>query len=152
MNFQQEFSETQNFHPEYLPEPVTPFFINKTTLAGFTKKSWIGRFLTLPRVSAFVLDSLEKSNDFTLDLHQAVKQLEGKVERMNEKFSALDGLQGDFRTLNEKFRKIESNERELQRLSQAALRLEKRAKLMWILILVSVLTNLGMIYYTFLPQ
>lgn len=175
-DFEFRFNEPADFNPDYLPEVVTPYFINKSVISNYSKKSKIGKFFSLPQVSSFVLDSLEKINDFTLELHSLVKQTQtssqearSKVDKLNEKFSALEGRihlmtgeLGDFQqrvqpilnklsmsenTLDEKIRKLEASGSELKLLKQEIAGLKNRDKLLWLGLLVSVALNSAAVYY-----
>ena len=175
-DFEFKFNEPADFNPEYLPEVVTPFFLNKSVITSYAKKSKLGKFFSLPKVSSFVLESLEKSNDFSLELHSLVKQTQSssqearsKVDKLNDKFSALEGRihlmtgeLGDFQqrvqpilnklsmsesSLDEKIRKLEANGNELKTIKNEIASLKTRDKLLWLALLVSVALNSTAIYY-----
>jgi uncharacterized protein YhaN len=175
-DFDFKFTEHTDFNPEYLPEIITPYFINKSVISTYSKKSKLGKFFSLPKVSSFVLESLEKSNEFSLELHSLVKQAQScsqetrqKVDKLNERFSALEGRihlmtgeLGDFQqrvqpilnklsisenSLDEKIRKLEANGSELKLLKQEIASLKNRDKLLWLALLLSVTLNSAAVYY-----
>lgn len=160
-NFDFNFHETQSFHPEYLPEVVTPYFINKATIAEYSKKNFFQRFFGLPRMTSFLLDSLEKNNEFSLDLHNSfqhsqrtVTDLRSKFERLNEKFLALEGVRGELASsenkINEKLRRIEDTGHEMTSLKLQISGLRNQNRFLWPVIILSVVLNLITSCYLFL--
>lgn len=167
-NFDFNFHETQTFEPEYLPEVITPYFINKSTISQYSKQNWARRFFGLPRMTSFVLDSLEKNNEFSLDLHNSIKQtqytvqeVKSKVDKLNDKFLALEGTHGDFRPLinklgasesmvNEKLRRIEEANKDLITLKQQMKQLKNNNRFLWVLILISITANMVWGFFFFI--
>lgn len=140
--------EPQSFQPEYLPEVVGPYAIDKDVITRFSKQNWFRRFLGLPKVSKFVLESLEKSNEFSQDLYKSVKQIDVRVTNMDEKISTLKGMQGDFQVLMTKLSSIERNESEIFILRNQVQSLKRKCNLMVFLVIASVLMNAAVMYYT----
>lgn len=113
MNFQQDFQEQQSefpftfpevqeFTPEYMPEVVSPCFIDRNVMTTYTKQNWLKKMLTVPKIAIFTLEHLEKVNNFASDVHGSVKKVENRV-------SVLEGSQGDFRSLSDRLQKVEMN-------------------------------------------
>jgi hypothetical protein len=148
MHFQQDnFPEPQSFRPEYMPEVVGPSFIDKEMMASYTKQGWFKRFLSLPKLSTFVLESLGRSNEFSSDLFSSHKRLESRVDRLNDKFAALEGIQGDFKAVLSKLHQVDKNESELQALKLQLHRLSAKSKVMTALLILMLMVNTGLVVY-----
>jgi hypothetical protein len=153
-DFNFNFHETQNFKPDYIPEVVAPAYFDKEIITRYSKQSWLKRFFTLPKVSTFVLESLGKSYDFSNDLSNSLKQVETRVDRLNDKFSVLESMQGDFQTimmrqaaLSEKLQKIEMNEGDILALRQETRLLVKKNRIILAMMFLLMILNAGFIYY-----
>jgi len=87
------------FTPEYIePEvQVTPYLINKNVTTTFTKKGFFAKFLSLPKMSSFTIDALEKTNLYVHDVHSMAKRnqtsmsdLRSKVEKFETRLAKIE--------------------------------------------------------------
>ncbi len=167
-----KFTPQPPLTPDYLPmETVTPYFVSKPMIKAYTKKGMLGRFLALPKMAGFILDSLEKSNDFTLDLHNAVKQTQTtssevhhEVRMLNERFSQLEtrvalmnGEIGDVQNklwpqIDSKIKSAEDKNSmglklDIKKLNDQVTSLKNNNRFLWIGLLFSVAVNAGIVYF-----
>lgn len=172
-----KFNDPAAFQPEYMPAEVpSPFMMNKSISTEFSRKGRLGKFFSLTKVSSFLLESMEKSNEFSVELNSQVREVQGSVnetssrlDKLNERFSSLEGkIQlmtgefGDFQyrvrpileklsrseaQIDEKIRKIEDNGLELKSLKAEMVGLRSRDKMLWIMISLSMGVNVAAVYY-----
>ncbi len=167
-----KFTPQAPLTPDYLPtETVTPYFVSKPMIKAYTKKGILARFLALPKMAGFILDSLEKSNDFTLDLHNVVKQTQSasseahhEMKLLSERFAQLEtrvalmnGEIGDVQ--NKLWPQIDSKIKAAEERNSMALKLDIKKlndqitslkssnRLLWIGICFSVAVNTGIFYF-----
>ena len=160
--------------PDYLPaetETVTPYFVSKPMIKAYTKKGTLGRFLALPKMAGFILDSLEKSNDFTLDLHNVVRktqttssEVQHDVKLLNERFTQLETrvslINGEIGDVQNKLwpqidSKIKSAEErnsmahklDIKKFNDQIASLKNSNRLLWIGLFCSVAVNAGIFYF-----
>lgn len=177
-DFDFKFNDPSVLTPEYMPpaEVVTPYHVNKSVLTNFSKKGKLAKFFSLPKISTFVLESLEKSNEFSHEIHSLVKSTQtsnsetrNRVDKLNDRFSALEGRihlmtgeLGDFQhkvqpildklsmsegVIDQKIRKLEENGQELKILKQQIISLKKKDTLLWLVLTLSIGINAGTIFY-----
>lgn len=163
--------------PDYMPaEVVNPFIINKSVITSYSKKGRLAKFFSLPKVSSFVLESLEKSNEFSHELHNLVRQAQStsndnrkSFDKLNDRFSALEGRihlmtgeLGDFQhkvqpildklsmsesMVDQKIRKLEEAGNELRVMKQQITSLQNKDRLLWLVLTLSIGINAGTIFY-----
>lgn len=167
-----KFTPQAPLTPDYLPaETVTPYFVSKPMIKAFTKKGTWGRFLSLPKIAGFILDSLEKSNDFTLDLHEVVKKTQStssevhhEMKQLSERFTQLEtrvalmnGEIGDVQNklwpqIDSKIKSVEernsmAHKLDIKKLNDQLTALKNSNRLLWIGLLFSVGVNAGIFYF-----
>jgi len=158
--------------PDYLPtETVTPYFVSKPMIKAYTKKGMLGRFLAMPKMAGFILDSLEKSNDFALDLHNVVKKTQAnsseihhEMKLLSERFTQLETrialMNGEIGDVQNKLwpqidSKIKSAEErnstvmklDLKKLNDQLASLKNQNRLLWMGILLTIAVNAGIFYF-----
>src|SRR5690606_27922179 len=152
-------------------ETVPPYFFSKLMIKAYTKKGMLERFLALPKMAGFILDSLEKSNDFTLDLHGAVKQIQTssseihhEAKQLSERFSQLEtrvalmnGEIGDVQNklwpqIDSKIKSAEDRNSlglklDVKKLNDQITTLKSNNRFLWMGLLLSVAVNAGIVYF-----
>ncbi|WP_408095543.1 hypothetical protein ACJVC5_10925 [Peredibacter sp. HCB2-198] len=142
-NMHFNFPEVQDFEPDYLPEVISPVFIDSSVSMTYSKQSWFKKMLTLPKVATFVLESLDKISNFSNDINNSVNKVASRV-------SVLEASQGDFRSLNERLGQVELKVTDLPELKIQLQELSKKNRIMTMLMLVMALVNLGLAAFIFI--
>lgn len=142
-NMHFNFPEVQDFVPEYMPEVISPCFIDTSVSVNYSKQNWFKKMLTLPKVASFVLESLDKINNFSNDINNSVNKVASRV-------SVLEASQGDFRSLNDRLGQVEMKVIDLPELKLQLQELTKKNRIMTVLMLVMALVNLGLVGFLFI--
>ncbi|WPU66545.1 hypothetical protein [Peredibacter starrii] len=142
-NMHFNFPEVQDFEPEYMPEVISPVFIDTSVSVSYSKQSWFKKMLALPRVASFVLESLEKISSFSNDINNSVSKVASRV-------SILEASQGDFRSLNDRLQQVEMKVTDLPEMNLQIQELTKKNRIITIAMLVMALVNLGLAAFLFI--
>lgn len=137
-NMHFNFPEVQDFEPEYMPEVISPVFIDTSVSASYSKQNWFKKMLALPRVATFVLESLDKISNFSNDINNSVSKVASRV-------SLLEASQGDFRSLNDRLQQVEMKMTDLPEMKLQLQELAKKNRIMTLMMLVMALVNLGLV-------
>lgn len=139
-NMHFNFPEVQDFEPEYMPEVISPVFIDSSVSVSYSKQNWFKKMLTLPKVASFVLESLDKISSFSNDINNSVSKVASRV-------AVLEASQGDFRSLNDRLQQVEMKVTDLPEMKLQLQELAKKNRIMTVLMLVMALVNLGLVAF-----
>lgn len=139
-NMHFNFPEVQDFTPEYMPEVISPCFIDTSMTANYSKQSWFKKMLTLPKVASFVLESLSTITNFSNDINNSVNKVASRV-------AVLEASQGDFRSLNDRLQQVEMKVTDLPEMKLQLQDLAKKNRIFAVSLLVMALVNVGLVCF-----